>query len=66
MLVAVTFVIIGALAYVILRPQGIILSVNGEAVTTSSVSLTEGSVFVNPAPGADGKYAKGTVVSLTP
>ena len=65
LLAAVALVIAGTLGYLFLRPQGITLSVNGEAVTTSSVSLNEGSVFVNPAPGGDSKYAKGTVVSLT-
>ena len=65
LLAAAALVIIGTLGYVFLRPQGITLSVNGEAVTTSSVSLNGGKIFVNPAPGGDGKYAKGTVVSLT-
>ena len=65
LLAAAALVVVGTLGYVFLRPQGITLSVNGEAVTTSSVSLNGGKIFVNPAPGGDGKYAKGTVVSLT-
>ena len=65
LLAAALLVVVAALGYFFLRPQGIILSVNDQEVTTSSVILTEGSVFVNPAPSSDGKYSKGTVVSLT-
>lgn len=58
-------IIIGLVVYILMRPQGITLSINGQAVTGSTVSFTEGSVSVNPAPGDDGKYAKGTTVTLT-
>jgi hypothetical protein len=64
-LAAASLVIIGALGFYMFRPHGMTLSVNGQHVTGSSVSFTEGKVIVNPSPGADGKYAKGTVVSLT-
>ncbi len=64
-LAAAALVIAGTLGFVFLRPQGITLSVNDQVMISSSVSLNDGKVFVNPSPGPDGKYAKGTVVSLT-
>jgi hypothetical protein len=51
--------------FALTRPQGIILTINGQAVTGSSVSFAEGSVLVSPAPTSDDRYAKDTVVSLT-
>ncbi len=65
LLVSVPVILVGFVTYILVRPQGITLSINGEAVTSSIVSFTEGSVSVNPAPGDDGKYDKGTVVTLT-
>jgi uncharacterized repeat protein (TIGR02543 family) len=41
------------------------LTINGQAVTSSVVYSPEGSINVNPAPGNDGKYANGTIVTLT-
>ncbi len=41
------------------------LVINNQAVIGSTVSFTEGSVSVNPAPGDDGKYTKDTMVTLT-
>jgi uncharacterized repeat protein (TIGR02543 family) len=41
------------------------LIINNQLVIGSFVSFTEGSVSVNPAPGGDGKYTGGTVVTLT-
>jgi uncharacterized repeat protein (TIGR02543 family) len=41
------------------------LLINNELVIGSSVNFAEGSITVNPAPGDDDKYAKGTKVTLT-
>jgi uncharacterized repeat protein (TIGR02543 family) len=41
------------------------LIINNQTVIGSVVSFTEGSVTVNPVPGDDGKYTKGTEVTLT-
>jgi hypothetical protein len=41
------------------------LVIGNQLVIGSSVSLTEGSVLIAPPPGADEKYAKDTVVTLT-
>lgn len=65
LLVIILPVIIGFVVYILVRPQGIALSINGQAVTGPNVSLTEGSVLVNPAPSVDGKYDKGTIVTLS-
>jgi hypothetical protein len=41
------------------------LVVNNQLVIGSSVSFSEGSVTINPTPGPDDKYARGTIVTLT-
>jgi hypothetical protein len=41
------------------------LTVNDKLVTSSSVGFAEGSVSVNPVPGNDSRYTKGTRVMLT-
>jgi hypothetical protein len=40
------------------------LIINKQLVIDYSVSFTEGSVSVNPAPGTDGRYAKDTTATL--
>lgn len=41
------------------------LIINNEVVSDARMSFPEGSVTVNPAPGNDDKYARGTVITLT-
>jgi hypothetical protein len=41
------------------------LIINNQSVIGSVVSFPEGSVTVSPVPGDDGKYSRGTVVTLT-
>jgi uncharacterized repeat protein (TIGR02543 family) len=41
------------------------LIINNQMVIGSVVSFTEGSVSVSPVPGDDGKYTRGTVVTLS-
>jgi hypothetical protein len=41
------------------------LIISNQLVIGSSVSFPEGSVTINPAPGDDDKYAKGTKVTIT-
>ena len=65
LLVVLACIIAGAAGYLFTRSQGIILSINGQGVTGSSVNLNQGSVSVNPGPGPNGKYAKDTAVTLT-
>ena len=42
-----------------------LLAINNQVVTGSSVDFTGGTVSVNPAPGADGRYAKDSTATLT-
>ena len=42
-----------------------LLTINNQTVTGSSLGFTGGSVSVNPAPGADGRYAQDTTAFLT-
>lgn len=65
LLATIPVIAAGIVVYILVRPQGITLSINGEPVNSSMVNFTEGSVRVNPAPGSDGKYAKNTIVTLT-
>ncbi len=65
LLVTILPIIIGLVVYILVRPQGITLSINGQAVTGSTMSFTEGLVLVNPPPADDGKYSKDTIVTLT-
>ena len=41
------------------------LTINGQTVTSNIIFFVEGSVFIEPAPGIDGKYALNTMVTLT-
>jgi len=41
------------------------LIINNQPVIGSLVTFTDGSVSINPPPGDDGKYTRGTVVTLT-
>jgi hypothetical protein len=41
------------------------LTVNSQLVTGSTVTVPEGSVSVNPAPGTDTRYTKDSVVTMT-
>ncbi len=65
LLVTLPVIILGAVGYFFVSTPAITLYINGQAVTGSSVSFTEGSVSVNPAPESNGKYAKDTIVTLT-
>ena len=49
---------------VVFEPRSLLI-INNQVVSDSTMSFNEGSVSVNPAPGDDDKYARGTVVSLT-
>jgi hypothetical protein len=40
------------------------LTINGQTVNGSTVLFSEGTVYVQPAPGSDDKYASGTEVTL--
>jgi len=65
LLATIPLLIAVIVVYILVRPQGITLSINGQPVSSSMVDFTEGSVRVSPAPGDDGKYAKNTTVRLT-
>ncbi|MGD0794600.1 MAG: InlB B-repeat-containing protein [Dehalococcoidales bacterium] len=41
------------------------MTINNQAVTASSLTLTGGSVSISPAPGADGRFAKDATAVLT-
>jgi hypothetical protein len=65
-LLIILVVIIGVSAgYFFARSPASALSINGSTVVSSSVSLTGGSVAISPTPQVNGKYTKGTKVTLT-
>ncbi len=41
------------------------LAINGQQVTSSSISITGGTIRLNLTPDANGKYAKGSTLTLT-
>jgi hypothetical protein len=45
--------------------QRFALTINGQSAAGLTMSLAGGSIALNPAPGTDGLYAKGTAVTLT-
>ena len=65
LLVILLVIIAGAVSYFFVSTPSVIFSINGQTVTGSGVSFTEGSVSVNPAPESNGKYNKNTIVTLT-
>jgi uncharacterized repeat protein (TIGR02543 family) len=65
LLIILMVVVLAAVGFFVTRAPAIDLSINGQRVTGTSISLTAGSVSVNPAPQTNGKYAKNTVVTLT-
>jgi len=65
LIVALVVVIFAAIGFFVIRAPAITLSINSQKVTGTSVSFATGSVSVNPAPQANGLYAKNTLVTLT-
>jgi hypothetical protein len=65
-LLIILVVVIGASAgYFFARSPASALTINGSTVGSSGVSLTGGSVAISPIPQVNGKYTKGTKVTLT-
>ena len=56
---------LGYLAFFLLRAPTITLTVNGQEVRASSVTLSSGSILVSPSPQSNGEYSKNTVITLT-
>jgi hypothetical protein len=64
LLIILLVIIGGSAGYFFASTPSVTLSINGQTLTDSSVSFTEGSVSVNPAPESNGKYNKNTIVTL--
>ena len=58
-------VVLGSIGLFFLRAPAITLTIDGQKVTGSSFSFTEGSVSINPVPQTNGLYTKNTVVTLS-
>jgi uncharacterized repeat protein (TIGR02543 family) len=56
---------LGYLAFFLLRAPTITLSINGQEVRSSPVTLSSGSVLVSPSPQSNGEYSKNTMITLT-
>lgn len=64
LLAIIPVIVAGGVGYFFTSSPSATLYVNGQAVNGSIVSFIEGSVSVSPAPGFNGKYDEGTVVTL--
>jgi uncharacterized repeat protein (TIGR02543 family) len=64
LLVILGAVVIGAGAYFFVRSPADALTINDTPINGSSVSVSGGAVSVMPAPESNGKYTKGTKVTL--
>ena len=56
---------LGYLAFFLFRAPTITLSMNGQEVRSTSVTLSSGSVLVSPSPQSNGEYSKNTIITLT-
>jgi uncharacterized repeat protein (TIGR02543 family) len=65
LLIILVVVIGAATGYFFARSPASALTIDNTTVTGSSVSLTGGSVAISPSPQVNGKYTKGTKVTLT-
>ncbi len=65
LLIILLVVVLAAIGFFVTRAPAITLTINGQKVTSASVSLNAGSVSVNPVPQTNGLYIKNTVVTLT-
>ncbi len=65
LLVILAVVVMGSAGYFITRSPASALTINNTTVSGSSVSLSGGSVTVTPAPQNNGRYVKGTKITLT-
>jgi uncharacterized repeat protein (TIGR02543 family) len=65
LLIILMVVVLAAVGFFVTRAPALDLSINGQKVTGTSVSVTAGSVSVNPAPQTNGKYTKNALVTLT-
>lgn len=65
LLAGAALVAAAAITFFFVRPQEITLSINNQPVTGASLTLSEGTVSVSPAPDGKGKYIEGTTVTIT-
>ena len=58
-------VVLGSIGLYFIRAPAITLTIDGQKVTSASVSFSKGSVSINPLPQTNGLYTKNTVITLT-
>jgi hypothetical protein len=65
LLAIMVVVVLGCVGIYFLRAPSGLLTINGMEVKSTSLSLPEGTITINPAPQGNGQYTKNTVVTLT-
>ncbi|MBI2288330.1 MAG: hypothetical protein HYU83_05090 [Chloroflexi bacterium] len=65
LLIILMVVALASTGFFLLRAPAITLSINGQKVTSTSVSFSTGSVSVTPAPQSIGEYTRNTQVTIT-
>jgi len=58
-------IVLASIGFFVTRAPAIDLTINGQKVTGSVITFTEGSVSVNPPPETNSKYSKNTEVTLS-
>jgi hypothetical protein len=61
----VALVVLGSLGIYFLRAPATTLTINNMEIAGTSMTLSEGTITINPAPQGNGQYMKNTVVTLT-
>jgi uncharacterized repeat protein (TIGR02543 family) len=65
-MIIILVVVLGAsVGYFFVRSPAAALTINGNTVAGSSISITGGTISITPSPQVNGKYTKGTVITLT-
>jgi uncharacterized repeat protein (TIGR02543 family) len=65
LLLIMVLVVLGAVGIYFLKAPAFTLTINAQEITGTSVSLTEGTITINPAPQGNGQYTKNTIITLT-
>src|SRR3989304_2051062 len=65
LLIILLVVVLGSGGTYFVRAPSLALTINGQKVTGTGISLTAGAVAVNPGPLPNGQYTKNTVITIT-
>ena len=65
LLIILLVVVLGSGGTYFARAPSLALTINGQKVTGTGISLTAGAVAVNPGPLPNGQYTKNTVITIT-